>query len=300
MSPRLEPTIRLRVDPTNPGQFFACCGLLELVDRRCGGAEGRFDGGARDRFEIYAPGVDESAYPEIVNGITRCDVANTMTPQQRQRYEELSAMPKREIKASEALERGLKDLDKLRREAPVLLGEPFHLRLDWFVDDRAGGGTFKTWAGQQSVVDIASGMQGCMGGDGWREVPPENLLFRTERTAAVPFYFDSERGGIGSDLDVGFSFDPLKKVDPSASWIVVRPMVELLAFVGLQRFRPAGDRKENRFRYFAWADRLTPDIAAPAACGAIESPGEGVFEFSLLYRTKYLKSFLPATHVARR
>src|SRR5688572_7628840 len=28
-----EPTIRVPVDPTNPGQFFACCGLLELADR---------------------------------------------------------------------------------------------------------------------------------------------------------------------------------------------------------------------------------------------------------------------------
>ena len=23
-----EPTIRVRVDPANPGQFFACCGLF--------------------------------------------------------------------------------------------------------------------------------------------------------------------------------------------------------------------------------------------------------------------------------
>ena len=28
-----KPTIRVNVDPTNPGQFFACCGLLELADR---------------------------------------------------------------------------------------------------------------------------------------------------------------------------------------------------------------------------------------------------------------------------
>ena len=26
-------TIRIRVDATNPGQFFACCGLLELASR---------------------------------------------------------------------------------------------------------------------------------------------------------------------------------------------------------------------------------------------------------------------------
>jgi CRISPR-associated protein Csx14 len=42
MSQVREPNIHLRVDPTNPGQFFACCGLLELADRLWGGAEGWF------------------------------------------------------------------------------------------------------------------------------------------------------------------------------------------------------------------------------------------------------------------
>jgi CRISPR-associated protein Csx14 len=34
--------IQLRLQPTNPGQFFACCGLLELADRLWNGAEGSF------------------------------------------------------------------------------------------------------------------------------------------------------------------------------------------------------------------------------------------------------------------
>src|SRR5216683_7363249 len=38
------PTIRVQVDPTNPGQFFACCGLLELAERLWPGAEGWFEG----------------------------------------------------------------------------------------------------------------------------------------------------------------------------------------------------------------------------------------------------------------
>ena len=37
--------IRVNVDPTNPGQFFACCGLLELADRLWPGAEGWFEKG---------------------------------------------------------------------------------------------------------------------------------------------------------------------------------------------------------------------------------------------------------------
>lgn len=33
-----QAAIRINVDLTNPGQFFACCGLLELADRLWGGA----------------------------------------------------------------------------------------------------------------------------------------------------------------------------------------------------------------------------------------------------------------------
>jgi CRISPR-associated protein Csx14 len=33
------PNIRIPVDLTNPGQFFACCGLLELADRLWPGAD---------------------------------------------------------------------------------------------------------------------------------------------------------------------------------------------------------------------------------------------------------------------
>lgn len=40
-----DPSIRINVDPTNPGQFFACCGLLELADRLWPGAEGWFEKG---------------------------------------------------------------------------------------------------------------------------------------------------------------------------------------------------------------------------------------------------------------
>lgn len=37
------PNITIPVDLTNPGQFFACCGLLELADRLWPGAEGWFE-----------------------------------------------------------------------------------------------------------------------------------------------------------------------------------------------------------------------------------------------------------------
>ena len=104
----------------------------------------------------------------------------------------------------------------------------------------------------------------------------------------------TDLGGQGGALDIGFSFDPLAgnaatRIEPSA-----RPFLELLAFVGLQRFRPRAIEKENRFLYCAWNRPLPIAIAAPAANGMLPIPDAPLYEFRLLYRTKYLKSFLPA------
>jgi CRISPR-associated protein Csb3 len=38
----LEPQITMNADVTNPGQFFACCGLLELAHRLWPGTEAWF------------------------------------------------------------------------------------------------------------------------------------------------------------------------------------------------------------------------------------------------------------------
>jgi CRISPR-associated protein Csb3 len=81
----------------------------------------------------------------------------------------------------------------------------------------------------------------------------------------------------------------LTKVESSA-----RPFLELLAFIGLQRFRPRQLQNENRFLYCTWNLPFTAEIAAPAACGVLPTVGSSSYEFRLLYRTDYLKSFLPA------
>ena len=50
---RPEPNITVNVEATNPGQFFACCGLLELADRLWPGAEGWFQ---EDKFFVACGG----------------------------------------------------------------------------------------------------------------------------------------------------------------------------------------------------------------------------------------------------
>jgi CRISPR-associated protein Csb3 len=211
-----------------------------------------------------------------------------MTPEQLERRGVLSAMGKTKLAAQDVLEQEKKSLDKLWREAPLVLRAPFNLLLDWFTDERAGGDTFKTWAGQQSVIDIARDLKAAVDGAAWNE-PQLDWLFARTSCEGLPFNFDADLGANGSDRDIGFSFDPLKSLH-----VRIRPLVELLAFVGLQRFRPFKPGKENRYRFSLWFDPLVPPLAGAAACGLLRSPRSSIFEFRLLFRTKYLKSFLPA------
>ncbi len=290
----IEPQVSIRCDPTNPGQFLACCGILELTDRRRdGGAKGWFADGGR-RFCLGADvEMDGAALHSLLAELSSCAVSNTMNPDELRRRAELSAMSGREIDAARR-EDEKKALESLWRESPVIFGAPFDFTVDWHQDDRGRGSTFKTWAGQQSIIDIARGMQAAARATLVCDGAVEQVLMSTSRGLGLPFNFDSDLGTQAAPLDVGFSFDPL----PTMS-LAVRPMLELCALIGLQRFRPARVGKENRYQYAQWKAPLRPSVASAMASCSIDSLERSVFEFRLLYRTKYLKSFLSAKPVSR-
>jgi len=278
-----EPTISVAVDPSNPGQFFACCGLLELADRLWDGAEGWFDQQAGD-FRILAESSEASA-AGLVRALAACELRNTMALAQVDRRETLSALKKREMSPADEAEK--KILDKLWRESAIVLGRPFQIKVDWFLDDQADGSRFKTWAGQQSVIDIATAMKRPVSEGEYDTVEPRDWLMHP-CGRAVTFNFDADSSVQSSGLDVGFVLDPLGMGSAS------RPLLEFLAFVGLQRFRPAADARANAYTYATWTTPLLPTAAAAMATSCVDLPGLRTLTFPLLYRTKYLKSFLPA------
>jgi CRISPR-associated protein Csb3 len=284
----LTPTIRVKLDPCNPGQFLACCGLLELADRLWGGAEGWFEeDDPRFCLRPQAQGM-KGAAEGLLGELARCRLSNTMTEEQNARLKELTTMTAKERERTAGLDDEKKALEKLRREAPLVLHEPFRLRIDWFLDSRAGGDRFKTWAGQQSVLDIGCAMKRPLESSRWKDLEPDRWLTETSDDNSLPFNFDSDLGGQASALDMGFSGDPLGMSGRT------RPLVELAAFIGLQRFRPYADARENRYTLATWREPLAPVLAAVAACGLLKISGCQTYQFRLLYRTKYLKSFLPA------
>ncbi len=169
-----EPNITVKVDLTNPGQFFACCGLLELADRLWPGAEGWFDSG---QFHIICQGTIAELLQEII------------------------AAP-------------LEQLDLTDETASAIqLGSPFNLRLDWWNDEIADGKQFKAWAGRMNCIRIASAMrQGMRGVTNPTEMldyaavvyDPDQPTKKVE-----PFYYDSRRGWNAQSRDIGFAPDSL-------------------------------------------------------------------------------------------
>jgi CRISPR-associated protein Csb3 len=251
-----KPEIRIPVDLTNPGQFLACCGLLELAHRKSPGSDGWF---ASNSFCVTCAG----SLADLLAPIA------TAAPVQLDHNNDMAS--------------------------PLHLPSPFNLRLDWWNDEVTGSSAFKTWAGQQKVVRIVAAMHAVLASE---TISPESLLNsaavlydRDEKNKPVePFYFDARRASQAHSLDVGFSPDAHDMKVP------VFTAVEFLCLIGLQRFRPIR-RDDGCFGYGAWSWPLTPACAAAVAAGAVSAPGVRAFAFPVLYRTKYLKGFLPATQI---
>lgn len=261
--------LRVRVDSTNPGQFFACCGLLELADRLWDGMEGWFSDGT---FVVRQTAAVE-----------RSDVS-------------LKAL------LSALANSPLQQLDPADDySSPLRIPAPFDLRLDWWGDSRSGGGRLKVWAGSMSSVRIACAMQAVLRHPDFQNeglfdramVVPDALEPDKKRE---PFYFDVRRGVNAHPIDIGFSPDSLQMSS------VAFPAVELLCLVGLQRHRPAPVPDRPRvFDYHTWSIALDTRVAACATCGLLSHAGGHVYRFENVFRTdqRKHKAFAPATPLGR-
>jgi len=254
-----EPNITVKVDVTNPGQFFACCGLLELADRLWPEAEGWF-GNDQTTFHISCCG----SLPELVDAIT----------------------------SAELVQADRKD----RPLSPVVIEKPFRrLTIDWWKTDRTGAKDLKVWAGKMESFGIAYAMQQAMkdqqfhGPDlfdiGMVVANPHNTKEKKE-----PFYFDARRAPNADSRDIGFSPNDLKLKT------IAHPAVELLCLVGLQVARPAFSSRTRIYDYFTWSLPILTNLVLAATTGILALPGRRGYRFENWFRTgkKMHKAFRPA------
>ena len=249
-------TIRVRVDVTNPGQFFACCGLLELAGRINSRAEGCFKA---NEFVVS-------------NALSLEDLTTT-------------------IVASKLLKLNSEDTTA----SPILIPAPFSILLDWWKTGDRASSDLKVWAGTMESFRIARAMQYAMRapefstGDlfnvGTVAFDPDDAETKVE-----PFYFDARRGPNAHSRDVGFAPNDL------GIRTIASPAVEFLCLVGLQRARPIPTGKPRIFEYHTWAAPLPPQIVPAATAGVLPAIGSRSYCFESWFRTgqRKHKAFLTA------
>ncbi|MDZ7620681.1 MAG: hypothetical protein U1E05_27070 [Patescibacteria group bacterium] len=242
-----DPVITIPVDLTNPGQFFACCGLLELADRLWQrGAQGWFEQG---QFRMAGCCTLDALIEAIAHAeLTQVDPENNTS-------------------------------------SPIVVGKPFRsIRLDWWLDDRSGGKELKVWAGTMESVRIAKAMQFALRNEPFREpglldvgviaYDPDNSEKKVE-----PYYFDARRAPNAHSRDVGFSPNDLGLT------MTAYPAVELLCLIGLQCCLPARTPWPRVYDYFAWPRAIPADLLRPMVAGAITLSGLRGYRFENWYRT---------------
>ena len=185
--------------------------------------------------------------------------------------------------------RGLQALWRLER---LRFSEPFALWLDWWRDGSGERTPLKTWAAKQLVADMAGEMFRIVQRRAVERAGEFQDVFFSTDDASLPFNFDSDLCRTGNAREAGFSADALGL---TCSY---KPLLELLAFVALQRFQPAAIGGE--FMYCAWSSPLPPSVASAAATGMLANSRDPRFTFGLFNRTKYMKAFLPAAPIPQK
>lgn len=253
-----QANISVKIDATNPGQFFACCGLLELADRLWPGAEGWFDD---DQFRIMCNGT----LGELIKSITST---------------------------------ALVQIDPLDDTAsPIRLTKPFDLVLDWWTDGLADGKQLKVWAGRMSSVRIARAMQKAIAMAGATEQLFDHgaVVYDPDqpKKKVEPYYFDSRRGWNAQSLDIGFAPDSLKMKTEAYPAVEFLCLVGLQRF----RPRPTGRRRVFEYCLWAEPLPAVVAAAAANGAIATKQPGTYRFENAFRTAQKKHKSFLPATPI---
>lgn len=261
-----EPSIRVNVDPTNPGQFFACCGLLELADRLWPGAEGWFAEDGRE-FRIAWDGEKRGTLGELLAIL----VNEPPTPIERLECNGLEVAP---IIAPLAF-----SLDGGGSVA-IVLDAWTQIKVDKGAAKVISNPPWNFWSGQQTSMRIWSNLRTELDSQ-LRQFTSDELsnLFNQRLLQKGRFGFDP--GPAWNALDVGFS--------PNEQGMEVEssPAVELLAAVGIQRFRPIMNDNRDGFDYFTWHRAYAPPIAAAAMGGAIRDRQTIRYRASVTSRGQY-------------
>lgn len=237
--------ISVNVDLTNPGQFFACCGLFELADQLDKHVLGWFATGTT--FNLC--------------GAVRDLLVRFRNAQFRQIDLDPTALRLRNGKVPKN--------PKTINPVEIMLNQGASLTLDWWLRPSEHNG-LKLWSGSNSVIALVEDVFSAI-----KQDTSEDILRASIQLPRQPFFYAAARPlherhfGVSMDK-TGREFEHF-------------PYVELLTLIGLQRFRPIRTTT-GRFRYCPWAVPISADVAGAVVAGAVDSLSDGCFEFPVIDR----------------
>jgi CRISPR-associated protein Csb3 len=286
-----EANIIIPVDLNNPGQFYACCGLLELADRLWHGAEGWFE--SVDQFALWTEAHGASMEP-LCKAIIESELKPLLPADELKQLDELNKrkadLKKRKKSLPKNEETIRKRLNSKRIASGFHLGSPFNLRVDWWLVEDCDGDHLKTWAGQQAICGIADAIKAAL------TVVPGDAILGTEKVVrrqsdgetVAPLSFDSGRAGTAQDI--GYSPDKIGQALTCCVW------TEFLTLIALQRFALKPD-SNGFFTYHVWCEPLPVCVAAVAVRGQFPqvSACEGRFRLPGRDSGNRYKAFQQAT-----
>ncbi len=246
--------LRIPLDPCNPGQFYACCGLIELFDIT--GAQ------TLSNFEVNWRRPREATF--VLASEASLELS-AITQAMREAEYKLLPRPEAQDKAP--------DKDSIAPSLVAIFGKK--IVLDWWLEcfwHRAC--SLKCWAGQVTTQKLVS------------ILPPlladNNVSFDDGVLTTTRFGIDPRSAWVA--LSLGYS--PNAQGQDSRTY----PVVELLGAFGLQGFRPAGSRAEG-FTYYLWLNPLPRSVARSVCARAWPGCESAAYRFSLGGRGKSYKYF---------
>lgn len=259
----------------NPGQVFACLGLLEAADILFGDARGRFEGeaGPWANFVLEAEGAPDP-FRGVLEALSTARIQVGAPPAALWEDPADGVEAGRDASAGPTFPAARPERMALPLRVEVTAaGRDRSLGLGHWAEGDTGRDNFKLYSGNRSGQQIAEAMlHGVRDKAGRVKTAGLQTLWLRDAAAlredpfgmVVPMggSFNLDPRGGWTALDAGYSPNRVSHAVASS------PVVEILAALGLEHARPRLRRSE--VRYGVWADPLGPTLARPAL-GAVDA-----------------------------
>ena len=260
------------VDLRNPGQVFACLGLMEAAEILIGPAEGAYHWSGRETRVTFRLSVDGPADPvlEVLRFLSKAEVKALVPPAstldtdkwnlQTVHMADLPPLLQQENNAFSC------PMPKSTDICPVVLegvGNKAILISHWA--DASHRDTMKFWGGSggmpgATITERTLKLVAELGDNALAEAARDPFALSAPQSSS--FRFDWRRDYTA--LDVGFSPNEHKK----SIRMVGYPLVELLAAIGLEHARPQRPDPRDKLSYrYAVSNARLPTMLARAVLG---------------------------------